>query len=212
MNGRDLFENVGGADRLARAPGAPVPGLRTAKAIITPDEHDALIAAIDSCGLAPFRFQGWEGRRLTRSYGWHYDFDHGRLAPADPVPDWLSGVRTRMARLIERDPHELVQALLIRYDPGATIGWHRDRPQFGHVVGLSLGATATLRLRRRVGPGRAGFARSTVALEPRAAYALTGEIRRHWEHSIAALDETRWSVTFRTLASERCAENTGDPV
>jgi alkylated DNA repair protein (DNA oxidative demethylase) len=43
----------------------------------------------------------------------------------------------------------LVQALLIRYDPGAGIGWHRDRPLFEHVVGISLGAPATMRFRRR---------------------------------------------------------------
>jgi alkylated DNA repair dioxygenase AlkB len=48
---------------------------------------------------------------------------------------------------------DLVQALLIRYDPGASIGWHRDRPVFEHVVGISLGADARLRLRRRTWRG-----------------------------------------------------------
>ena len=42
-------------------------------------------------------------------------------------------------------PDELVQALPIRYDPGAWIGWHRDRPVFEHVLGISLGAPATMR-------------------------------------------------------------------
>jgi alkylated DNA repair dioxygenase AlkB len=38
-------------------------------------------------------------------------------------------------------PDELVQALLIRYDPGAGIGWYRDRSVFGHVIGISLGGS-----------------------------------------------------------------------
>jgi alkylated DNA repair dioxygenase AlkB len=92
---------------------------------------------------------------------------------------------------------ELVQALLIRYDPGAGIGWHRDRPVFEHVVGISLGAPATMRFRRRK-PG--GFDRANVTLPPRSAYHLSGEARHDWEHSIAGMDVTRWSITFRSLS------------
>ena len=47
-----------------------------------------------------------------------------------------------------KTPDEFVQAMLIRYDPGAGIGWHRDRPCFEHVVGVSLGASATMRFPR----------------------------------------------------------------
>jgi alkylated DNA repair dioxygenase AlkB len=91
----------------------------------------------------------------------------------------------------------LVQALLIRYDPGAGIGWHRDRPVFEHVLGISLGAAATLRLRRR---SAGGFARAAASLAPRSIYHLTGEARHAWEHSIAPLQVTRWSITFRSLS------------
>ena len=49
---------------------APVlPGLKTASELVTAEEERALIAAIDGAGLSPFRFQGWEGKRLTASYG-----------------------------------------------------------------------------------------------------------------------------------------------
>ncbi|MGB3167335.1 MAG: alpha-ketoglutarate-dependent dioxygenase AlkB, partial [Alteraurantiacibacter sp.] len=81
--------------------------------------------------------------------------------------------------------------------PGAGIGWHRDRPHYGDVLGLSLGAPATMRFRRRTD---SGFERRHVPLIPRAFYRLSGEARHGWEHSITPLDETRWSVTFRTLA------------
>ncbi len=70
---------------------------------------------------------------------------------------------------------------------------------FEHVVGLSLGTPATLRLRRRRPEG--GFDRAALPLDPRGAYHLSGEARHGWEHSIAPGEETRWSVTFRSLAA-----------
>jgi alkylated DNA repair dioxygenase AlkB len=178
---------------------ALLPGLSQADAIVTPDEERALMAAIDAADLSPFRFHGWFGRRLTQSYGWGYDFDDGGLAPAGPIPDWLLPLRARAARFTQLAPEEFVQALLIRYDPGAGIGWHRDRPVFEHVVGISLGAAATIRFRRRK-PG--GFDRASAALAPRSIYHLTGEARHKWEHSIAPMPATRWSITFRTLSEK----------
>ena len=174
----------------------PLPGLSTVAHLVTDAEERTLTAAIDAAGLEPFRFQGWTGKRLTISYGWSYDFDSGLLLPGDPLPDWLLPFRDRAARFAGLPAAELVQALLIRYDPSAGIGWHRDRPAFGHVVGLSLGAPAVMRFRRRHGTK---FRRMNVPLEPRGAYHLSGEARHEWEHSIAEMESTRWSVTFRTL-------------
>ena len=70
---------------------------------------------------------------------------------------------------------------------------------FEHVLGLSLGAPATMRFRRRK-PG--GFDRATAVLAPRAIYHLTGEARHEWEHSITAMQATRWSITFRSLSEK----------
>lgn len=173
-----------------------LPGLSTAGDLVTPEEERALIAAIDGAGLAPFRFQGWEGKRLTASYGRTYDFDTGRMSEGEPLPDWLLPFRDRAARFAGLESEALVQALLIRYGPGAGIGWHKDRPAFGHVVGISLGAPAIMRFRRRRGER---FERASLPLEPRGAYHLDGEARHEWEHSIAEMDRPRWSVTFRSL-------------
>ena len=172
-------------------------GLAQAERIVTQNEEQALIASIDAVKLSPFRFHGWLGKRLTASFGWSYDFDTARFAPAEPIPDWLCPLRKRAAQFACLRPSGLVQALLIRYDPGAGIGWHRDRPVFEHVVGISLGAPATMRFRRR---RSGGFDRASAELLPRSIYHLSGAARHKWEHSIAEIAVPRWSITFRSLA------------
>jgi hypothetical protein len=182
-----------------------VPGFAYADAAVTPAGESALIAAIDAAGLAPFRFHGWLGKRLTASFGWRYDFDDGSFSPAGLIPDSLLALCERAAAFAGLPADDLVQALLVRYDPGAGIGWHRDRPLFEHVIGISLGAPAILRFRRRTATG---FERRSAALAPRSIYHLTGEARWDWEHRIAAMDAARWSVTFRSLSAKglRAAE------
>lgn len=188
----------GQGDLFARAP--LVPGLVLIEDALSATEETQLSARLDAAPLAPFQFGQWEGKRLTVSYGSGYDFSRGRLAEAPPMPDWLLDLRGRIAPLVERAANDFVQALLIRYDPGAGIGWHRDRPQYGDVIGLSLGAPARFRLRRRAPDG---FERRSVELPPRSLYLLTGEVRHDWEHSIAPMDVMRRSITFRTMAPGR---------
>jgi DNA oxidative demethylase len=177
--------------------GEIVPGLAYAPDLMTAAEEAELIERLDDVSLAPFRFQNWLGKRETASFGWRYDFTDASFAPAAPIPEFLLPLRERLARFAERAPGEFVQALVVRYDPGAGIGWHRDRPVFEHVAAVSLGAFAALRLRRRMA---GGFERAVLPLEPRSAYHLSGEARHEWEHSILPLPERRWSVSFRSLA------------
>ena len=146
-------------------------GLVQAEAIVTSNEEQALIASIDAVELSPFRFHGWLGKRLTASYGCRYNFDTGSFGPADPIPNRLLPLREKAAAFARLAPHELVQALVIRYDPGAGIGWHRDRPVFDHVIGVSLGAPATMRLRRR----SLVTDRRSALLPPRSIYHLTAK-------------------------------------
>jgi alkylated DNA repair protein (DNA oxidative demethylase) len=179
-----------------------VAGLAFWPDLITREAEVALIARIDAVDLTPFRFQGWLGKRVTASFGWRYDFDNASFGPTEPIPDWLLPIRDTAAAFAGVVPDDLVQVLLTRYDPGAGIGWHRDRPVFEHVVGISLGVAATMRFRRRK-PG--GFDRANVPLPPRSAYHLSGEVRHDWEHSIVEMDVTRWSITFRSLSAKGLA-------
>jgi len=176
-----------------------IPGLELRDDFIGEEEERTLIEHIDRLGLSPFRFQGWTGKRLTRSFGWRYDFDDASFTETEPIPDWLLPLRERAAAFARVAPNDFAHALVVRYDPGAGIGWHRDRPQFDKVVGVSLGAATTMRFRQRTG---SGFRRANVELEPRSAYLLSGEVRSDWEHSIAAHEALRFSITFRSL-SER---------
>ena len=185
-------------DLFATAPTLP-PGVAYAEAVIDSDAERALLALLERIAVAPFRFQGWTGIRLTASFGWRYDFDDASFAPADPLPDFLIPLRERAAAFAGLAAEEFVQALVVRYDPGAGIGWRRDRPLFEHVVGISLAAPATLRLRRRR-PG--GFDRAAVPLAPRSIYHLSGDARHQWEHSITPMEVLRWSATFRSLSEK----------
>nr|NUR36622.1 alpha-ketoglutarate-dependent dioxygenase AlkB [Sphingomonas sp.] len=176
-----------------------IAGLRYEEEVISKMDERALLARLGELDLAPFRFHGWLGNRKTRSFGWRYDFNDASFAPAEPIPDWLQPVRERAAAFAGLKPDDFVHALLARYDPGAGIGWHRDRDVFEKVVGISLNTPATLRFRRRSGDG---FRRANLELEACSAYLLSGEARHDWEHSISPGQSLRFSITFRTLSEK----------
>jgi alkylated DNA repair protein (DNA oxidative demethylase) len=183
-------------------PASAVPwpeGLVLWEDVVSAGEARALEATIDAAPLKPFRFGPWEGKRLTAYYGHGYDFGRGRLAEAPPFPKWLRFLASRAEALAGQPDGAFVQALVIRYDSGAGIGWHRDRPQFGTVAGLSLTSAARLRFRRRTG---AGFERATILLPANSLYFLEGRARWEWEHSILPAERTRRSITLRTLRTD----------
>jgi DNA oxidative demethylase len=174
------------------------PGLLVREEFITVPEEQALLENFSALPFQPFAFHGWFGKRETVSFGWRYDFNDSRMHAAPPIPDFLLPLRERAAALAGVPPEALEQSLVIRYDVGAGIGWHRDRPVFDQVVGISLLSACLLRFRRREG-GK--FRRFTLDAQPRSAYLLSGEIRHEWEHSIEPLQQRRFSVTFRSRSA-----------
>jgi len=164
---------------------------------LSPAEEQALAAHLAALPLQPFQFQGFEGARRVISFGWRYDFNGGGLKRADPMPDWLSPIRERAADFAGLPSEAIAHALLIEYAPGAGIGWHRDRPQFEDVMGISLLSPCRLRFRLREGTG---WRRANVMVAPRSAYLLRGPARRVWEHSIPPMETLRYSITFRSFA------------
>lgn len=172
-------------------------GLDYREEFLTRDEEVALIGQFEALDLSPFRFHGWTGNRKTQSFGWRYDFDDASFSPTEPIPNWLQPLRSQAAALAEVAPDDIVHVLAARYDPGAGIGWHKDRSVFEKVVGVSLGSPAVLRFRQRDG---SNFKRFSLPVEPRSAYLLSGEARHEWEHRIVPGEELRFSITFRTLS------------
>ncbi len=159
------------------------------------EERD-LAAWLATLPFQAFQFRGYEGKRRVVSFGWQYDFTRSHLAKADDMPSELLPVRAQAAAFADLAPEDLQQCLLNEYLPGAPIGWHRDRPIFEKVVGISLLAPCNFRLRRRVGHG---FERAAIELEPRSIYGMTGEARSAWEHSIPPVKAHRYSITFRNF-------------
>lgn len=167
---------------------------------IAPNEEFQLAAKIAELPLAPFQFQGFEGKRRVIYFGWTYDFNGGGLGRGEPMPDWLAPLRARAETFAGLPEGAFEHVLINEYRLGAPIGWHRDRPQFDRVVGVSLLSPCVMRLRRRV---QGGFERKNAPLAPRSAYLLSGEARTAWEHSIPEAKALRYSITFRNLRTPR---------
>ena len=178
-------------------PQSPLPeGLRYAEDVISADEARRLVAAFADLPFQAFDFHGFKGNRRIVSYGGRYDFSASRLEAAEPIPDFLLPARAAAAAFAGLEAEAIHHAMVTEYAPGAGIGWHRDRPEFDRVIGLSFASAAVMRFRRR---RDAGWERAALPLAPRSAYLLDGAARQDWQHSIAPGERLRYSVTFRTL-------------
>jgi alkylated DNA repair dioxygenase AlkB len=72
------------------------------------------------------------------------------------------------------------------YRAGAGIGWHRDKPEFGDVIDVSLLMPAKMRLRKQDGQK---WERRALVLQPRSIYVLSGAACGEWEHSIPPVEK-----------------------
>jgi DNA oxidative demethylase len=176
-------------------------GLVYAPDFLCLEEERALLDVLGALEFQPIEMRGQVARRTALHFGMGYDYDNpGRSGAGEPFPDWLLPVRSRVAVLAGAEGDEFVEGLVQRYSPEPTIGWHRDAPMFGKVVGVSLGAPSRMRFRQPRGDRRDVF---ELTLEPRSAYVLAGASRWQCQHSIPAVKEERYSITFRTLRTAR---------
>ncbi|MBC6983508.1 alpha-ketoglutarate-dependent dioxygenase AlkB [Caulobacter sp. 17J80-11] len=197
-----------GLFQLTPSPPALPEGFVYRPEVLTPDEEARLAARLAELAFAPFEFRGYLGKRQVVSFGWRYDFTAGGLRPAAPIPDFLKPLRVRAAEAAGLTAADLQQALVTQYPPGAAIGWHKDRPEFAEVVGVSLLAPGLLRFRR---PGGRGWERASLTVEPRSLYVLAGPARYAWEHSLPPVGGLRYSITFRRLRGDAGGRVAGSP-
>jgi DNA oxidative demethylase len=179
-----------------RAPTEVPAGLVYEPDVVPPEEEARLLEVFETLRFDPIVLHGQAARRTARHYGLNYDYGARKPLPGEPFPEWLEPLRATAAAFAGLEPDELVETLVQRYPPGSTIGWHRDAPAFGTVIGVSLGGSSRLRFQRGKGEDRRVY---EVQLEPRSGYVLAGEARTSWQHSIPPTKELRYSVTFRTL-------------
>jgi DNA oxidative demethylase len=167
---------------------------------LTEGEEQALVESIRAIPFGSVTMRGVTAKRRVAQFGWRYSFETYKLTPAAPLPPQLAVIRDRAAAVANVEPSAFSEALVTEYLAGAGIGWHRDAPHFGIVAGISLGAECRMRFQRGEGKDRVT---SAVVLPPRSIYLLTSEARTVWQHTIPAVRDTRWSVTFRTLRKSR---------
>ncbi len=183
-------------------------GFRYAPDVIDAAEEARLIAAFADLAFKEFEFHGFLGKRRVVSFGYRYDFNGGGLKEAEPMPQFLVPVRERAAAFAALPPDRLAHALVTEYRPGAAIGWHRDRPNYDDVIGISLASPCTFRMRRkRDAASKGGWERASLQLPRRSIYLMRGPSREQWEHSIPAVDELRYSITFRSLRERTAFES-----
>ena len=184
------------ADLFKNAANLPA-GFRYRPGLLDEREEQQLAHHIAEQNLAPFEFHGFLGKRRVVSFGHRYQYGAGGgVKKGDEMPSFLLPIRNRVASAFDLDPAKFVQVLLTEYAAGAAIGWHKDRSVFGDVIGISLLSPCTFRFRKKADTG---WERHSLTLQPRSAYLLQGAARKEWEHSIPAVTELRYSITFRTL-------------
>jgi len=161
-------------------------GLRYAADFVSPAVEHELISGIRTLPLQPFQFGQFEGKRrvaLLASVTTMPCVSYSKLNRSPP--GWPR--RSKGSK-----PSVVGQPVSGR----CSVGWHRDKPHFDRIFGLSLGSACKFRFRRPVGKL---WERYTLDAEPRSLYVMDGASRRVWEHSIPALEAPRYSITFRTM-------------
>jgi alkylated DNA repair dioxygenase AlkB len=173
------------------------PGMVYQADVISKPFEQRLVELFATLPLRPFEFVGGlKGERKVKSYGLSYDWSRHRLQAAEAIPQELKNLRDLVAPLAALRPQQLRQVLITQYEPGAGIGWHKDRPQFAEVIGASLLSPCLFRFRKKI-EGR--WKRRNLTIDRRSVYVLSGPSRTVWEHSIPPVEALRFSVTFRSL-------------
>src|SRR5215203_1334497 len=178
------------------------PGFQYRDDFVSTAEHAELVDDINRIEFATFEMRGVVAKRRVAFFGASYDRGD---QPSPPIPEFLSPLRIRLAELAGVEAGEFGMVLINEYRPGTPIGWHRDAPQYELIAGVSLLSSCRMRLRPYLPPSEAAATRQRrtttheLDLLPRSAYVMKGDARARFEHSIPAVTDLRYSITFRTL-------------
>ena len=167
---------------------------------IDSDEERTLMMEISKTELHHFNFHGFKANRKVASFGYDYSFDNEHLTKGKHWPvafDFL--IQKVTALLVAHDLAPFAELLVTEYPPGSVINWHRDAPPFDLIAGISLVADCTFQLRPQDKQKQGRSSVISFAAQLLSLYIIAGHARTDWQHSIAPVKETRFSVTLRTL-------------
>jgi alkylated DNA repair dioxygenase AlkB len=166
-------------------------------------EERALLEAIATLPFNPARFREYTARRRVVRFG---EGDYLEAEPDQPTdspriefPEFLKGLRAKVAAWLRMPESAFVHGLVSEFKAGTPIGWHRDAPHFELVAGISLNSACRMRFQPFADQRRGAIL--GLDLQPRSLYVMRDDIRWKWQHSIPPVKQTRYSITFRTLAS-----------
>lgn len=166
---------------------------------ISTEEEEALTHIIRNTELRSFLFQGFEAKRKVASFGQDWSFEKRTLAKGKEIPEAFHFLIDKVAGHLQLDRKNFAELLLTEYPPGSVINWHRDAPPFDLIAGISLLSDCVFRLRPHDTKKQSRPAVLSLSVRRRSLYIISGPSRSEWQHSIAPVRDTRYSITLRTL-------------
>jgi alkylated DNA repair dioxygenase AlkB len=166
---------------------------------ISAEEESVLCNQIGKIELHPFDFQGFKANRKVASFGYDYSFKDGHLTKGKEIPSAFDTLILKVSSTLSISKDHFSELLITEYPPGSVINWHRDAPPFDIIAGISLLADCTFRLRPHEKSKQGRTAVISIPVARRSLYVIRDAARTEWQHSIAPVRQTRYSVTLRTL-------------
>jgi alkylated DNA repair dioxygenase AlkB len=166
---------------------------------ISAEEEEKLLQEIKTISLHTLVFQGYEAKRRVASFGWDWSFEKRTLSKGKEIPQAFEWLMERVAQHVQLKAKDFKELLVTEYPTDAVINWHRDAPPFDLIAGISLATDCTFRLRPHDKAKQNRKNIITLPVQRRSLYVMKNAARNEWQHSIAAVKQTRYSITLRTL-------------
>lgn len=166
---------------------------------ITPAEENSLLSFLETVPLHAFLFQGYEAKRRVASFGYDWSFDRQELKKGKEIPAAFDWLLQRVAQKLSRKKEDFAELLVTEYPAGSVINWHRDAPPFDLIAGISLQSDCQFKLRPQDKAKQNRRSLISLNVKRRSLYIMQCEARTDWQHSIAPVAGTRYSITLRTL-------------
>ena len=166
---------------------------------LTLDDERTLHDQITKIPLHTFIFQGYEAKRRVASFGYDYSFDSRKLSKGASMPPAFDHLIARVASLLSIETKAFAELLITEYPVGSVINWHRDAPPFDVIVGISLMSDCIFKFRPHAKAEQTRQSIISYEVARRSLYVIRDAARTDWQHSIAPVKHTRYSITLRTL-------------